>query len=56
MSGTEVDAHFVVALGLEMMTTWRLVNQRLETGIQPHELLLVVRPRSGCPWLVFGFW
>src|ERR1700722_3822258 len=53
MSGTGMDANTVLALGLGVTPPWRLVNQRLETGKQPHELHLEVAAERGslfpCP-------
>jgi hypothetical protein len=53
MSGTGMDANTVLALGLGVTPPWRLVNQRLETGKQPHELHLEVAADRGslfpCP-------
>src|ERR1700722_4833381 len=53
MSGTGMDANTVLALGLGVTLPWRLVNQRLETGKQPHELHLEVAADRGslfpCP-------
>ena len=48
-----MDANTVLALGLGVTPPWRLVNQRLETGKQPHELHLEVAADRGslfpCP-------
>jgi hypothetical protein len=53
MSGTEMNETTVLALGLGLTPPWRLVNQRLETGKQPHELHLEVAAERGslfpCP-------
>ena len=53
VSGTGMDANTVLALGLGVTSPWRLVNQRLETGKQPHELHLEVAADRGslfsCP-------
>ena len=53
MSGTGMDANTVLALGLGVTSPWRLVDQRLETGKQPHELHLEVAADRGslfpCP-------
>jgi hypothetical protein len=53
MSGTEMNETTVLALGLGLTPPWRLVNQRLETGRQPHELHLEVAAERGslfpCP-------
>jgi transposase len=50
MSGTGMDANTVLALGLGVTPPWRLVNQRLETGKQPHELHLEVAADRGSPF------
>src|SRR6202047_2943985 len=56
MSGTGMDANTVLALGLGVTQPWRLVNQRLETGKQPHELHLEVAaagyPPESANWLM----
>ena len=48
-----MDANTVLALGLGVTPPWRLVDQRLETGKQPHELHLEVAADRGslfpCP-------
>src|SRR3984957_9873399 len=53
MSGRGMDANTVLALGLGVTPPWRLGNQRLETGKQPHELHLEVAADRGslfpCP-------
>ena len=49
MSGTGMDANTVLALGLGVTQPWRLINQRLETGKQPHELHLEVAAERGSP-------
>ena len=53
MTGTGMDANTVLALGLGVTPPWRLVNQRLETSKQPHELQLEVAADRGslfpCP-------
>src|ERR1700722_8345258 len=53
MSGTGMDANTVLALGLGVTSPWRLVDQRLKTGKQPHELHLEVAADRGslfpCP-------
>ena len=53
MSGTVMNENTVLALGLGLTPPWRLVNQRLETGKQPHELHLEVAADRGslfpCP-------
>ena len=55
MSGTGMDANTVLALGLGVTPPWRLINQRLETGKQPHELLGGCRrPQQTFPCPVFG--
>lgn len=47
MSGTGMDANTVLALGLGVTPPWRLTNQRMETGKQPHELHLEVAADRG---------
>src|SRR6202162_2314092 len=53
MSRTRMNENTVLALGLGLTPPWRLVNQRLETGKQPHHLLLEVAADRGslfpCP-------
>ena len=48
-----MNENTVLALGLGLTPPWRLVNQRLETGKQPHELHLEVAADRGslfpCP-------
>jgi transposase len=50
---TEMDANTVLTLGLGVTPPWRLVDQRLDTGKQPHELHLAVGADRGslfpCP-------
>src|SRR5208282_3543308 len=56
MSGTGMDGNTVLALGLGVTPPWRLVNQRLETGKQPHELHLEVAAGSMQPCGVCSCW
>jgi transposase len=42
-----MDANQVLALGLGVTPPWRLMDQRLEIGKQPHELHLRLKAEQG---------
>ena len=45
-----MDANDVLALGLGLNAPWRLVDQRLDTDEQPHELRIDLAADRGGPF------